>query len=102
MSGMTLIQGTIAAELRTYDNNAMWFSSAYLIAMSSLAPIAGRLATIFPPSPHSVRGRANSHGGLLLCRGWNIWGLSRGSSRRWNRRSWRADADRHLWTGTDD
>lgn len=46
---MTLIQGTIAAELRTYDNNAMWFSSAYLIAMSSLAPIAGRLATIFPP-----------------------------------------------------
>ncbi|KAH6899649.1 major facilitator superfamily domain-containing protein [Thelonectria olida] len=49
MSGMTLIQGTIALELHTYDNNAMWFSSAFLIPMSSLAPIAGRLATIFPP-----------------------------------------------------
>ncbi|KAI5462711.1 major facilitator superfamily domain-containing protein [Mariannaea sp. PMI_226] len=49
MSGMTLIQGTIAAELHAYDNNAMWFSSAFLIPMSSLAPIAGRLATIFPP-----------------------------------------------------
>jgi MFS family permease len=49
MSGLTLIQGTIASDLNTYDNNAMWFSSAFLIPMSSLAPIAGRLATIFPP-----------------------------------------------------
>ncbi|KAH7148934.1 major facilitator superfamily domain-containing protein [Dactylonectria macrodidyma] len=49
MSGMTLIQGAIAAELKTYDADTMWFSSAYLIPMSSLAPLAGRLATIFPP-----------------------------------------------------
>lgn len=48
MSGMTIIQGTIAAELEAYDA-AMWFTTAYLIAASSLAPLAGRLTTIFSP-----------------------------------------------------
>ncbi|KAI8718633.1 MFS domain-containing protein [Fusarium sp. LHS14.1] len=48
MSGMTLIQGTVAAELGAYEASAMWFSSAYMIPMSSLTPIGGRLATIFP------------------------------------------------------
>ncbi|KAM0200184.1 hypothetical protein ACHAPA_008004 [Fusarium lateritium] len=49
MSGMTLIQGAIAAQLGSHGSSAMWFTSAYLIPMSSLAPVAGRLATIFPP-----------------------------------------------------
>lgn len=48
MSGMTMAQSTIAAELDAYEE-AMWFTSAYLIALSSLAPLAGRLATLFPP-----------------------------------------------------
>lgn len=49
MSGMTMSQSTIAADLNAYEN-AMWFTSAYLIAMSSLAPLAGRLAgSVFTP-----------------------------------------------------
>ncbi|KAJ4267461.1 hypothetical protein NW762_003568 [Fusarium torreyae] len=49
MSGMTLIQGAVAAQLESHGSSAMWFTSAYLIPMSSLAPVTGRLATIFPP-----------------------------------------------------
>lgn len=49
MSGMTLIQGAIAAQFDSYGSSAMWFTGAYLIPMSSLAPVTGRLATIFPP-----------------------------------------------------
>lgn len=67
MSGMTLIQGAIAAELETYDSAAMWFSSAYLIPMSSLAPVAGRLATIFPPRNLILPVAALLSAGSLLC-----------------------------------
>ncbi|QPC68580.1 hypothetical protein HYE67_010811 [Fusarium culmorum] len=49
MSGMTLIQGAIAAQFDSYGSSAMCFTGAYLIPMSSLAPVTGRLATIFPP-----------------------------------------------------
>ena len=45
---MTMIQGKIAEDLNAYKN-AMWFTSSFLIPMSSLAPVTGRLATIFPP-----------------------------------------------------
>jgi MFS family permease len=48
MSGMTTAQSTIAADLNAYED-AMWFTSAYLIAMSSFGPLAGRLAAIFSP-----------------------------------------------------
>lgn len=48
MSGMTMTQSIIAEELKAYED-AMWFTSAYLIAISSLSPIAGRLASIFSP-----------------------------------------------------
>ncbi|KAK8014639.1 Major facilitator superfamily transporter [Apiospora arundinis] len=48
MSGMTMAQSIIAADLDAYDD-AMWFTSAYLIALSSLAPLTGRLASIFSP-----------------------------------------------------
>ncbi|KAF5701709.1 vacuolar basic amino acid transporter 1, partial [Fusarium mundagurra] len=45
MSGMTLIQGAIASQLGSHRSSAMWFTSAYLIPMSSLAPVAGRLVS---------------------------------------------------------
>lgn len=48
MSGMTTAQSTIAADLDAYEE-AMWFTSAYLIAMASFGPLAGRLAAIFSP-----------------------------------------------------
>ncbi|ORY65088.1 major facilitator superfamily domain-containing protein [Pseudomassariella vexata] len=48
MSGMTMAQSAIAEDLDAYEY-AMWFTSAYLIALSSLAPLTGRLATIFSP-----------------------------------------------------
>ena len=48
MSGITVIQGAIAADLDAYDDTA-WFTTAYLIAMSSLAPLAGKLAAVFSP-----------------------------------------------------
>ncbi|KAK7398445.1 hypothetical protein QQX98_012169 [Neonectria punicea] len=67
MSGMALIQGTIAAELHTYDSSAMWFSSAYLIPMSSLAPVAGRLATIFAPRSLILPVAAFLAAGSWLC-----------------------------------
>lgn len=43
-----MAQSTIAADLDAYED-AMWFTSAYLIALSSLAPLTGRLASIFSP-----------------------------------------------------
>lgn len=48
MSGMTMTQSTIARDLNSYSSS-MWFTTAYLIAASALAPLVGRLATIFPP-----------------------------------------------------
>ncbi|KAH6840705.1 major facilitator superfamily domain-containing protein [Chaetomium sp. MPI-CAGE-AT-0009] len=46
MSGISTTQSTIAADLDAYES-AMWFTSAYMISMSSVAPLAGRLAMIF-------------------------------------------------------
>ncbi|KAL2019716.1 hypothetical protein VTK56DRAFT_9253 [Thermocarpiscus australiensis] len=46
MSGITTTQSTIAADLDAYES-AMWFTSSYMISMSSVAPLAGRLAMIF-------------------------------------------------------
>ncbi|KAI1850241.1 hypothetical protein JX266_004099 [Neoarthrinium moseri] len=48
MSGMTMAQSTIAADLDAYEE-AIWFTAAYLIAMASFGPLAGRLAAIFSP-----------------------------------------------------
>ena len=48
MSGMTLIQGTIAEDLNAHEV-AMWFTSSFLIAMSTAGPLMGRLGTIFSP-----------------------------------------------------
>ncbi|KAI1483123.1 MFS general substrate transporter [Daldinia eschscholtzii] len=46
MSGITMAQSTIAADLNSYEN-AMWFTTAYLVAMSSSTPLVGKLASIF-------------------------------------------------------
>ncbi|GAB1315132.1 hypothetical protein MFIFM68171_05342 [Madurella fahalii] len=49
MSGISTTQSTIAADLDAYES-AMWFTSAYMISVSSVAPLAGRLAMIFSPA----------------------------------------------------
>ncbi|KAK3327145.1 major facilitator superfamily domain-containing protein [Cercophora scortea] len=48
MSGISTTQSTIAADLDAYEH-AMWFTSSYLITMSSVAPLVGRLSMIFTP-----------------------------------------------------
>ncbi|PHH68489.1 hypothetical protein CDD82_528 [Ophiocordyceps australis] len=48
MSGMAIIQGPVATALDA-PRRARWFTTSYLIATSSLAPLVGRLATIFSP-----------------------------------------------------
>lgn len=53
MSGVTMAQSAIAEDLNEYEN-AMWFSTTYLIATSALSPLVGRLATIFSPRSLSL------------------------------------------------
>ncbi|KAI0551650.1 major facilitator superfamily domain-containing protein [Xylaria curta] len=48
MSGITMAQSTIAADLDAYEN-AMWFTTSFLVAMSSMSPLIGKLSTIFSP-----------------------------------------------------
>ncbi|KAK4191510.1 a3cd8e07-eb26-4bbc-94d6-23fef38e34f5 [Podospora australis] len=48
MSGISTTQSNIAADLDSYQY-AMWFTSSYMISMSSTAPLAGRLAMVFSP-----------------------------------------------------
>lgn len=48
MSGMAMIQGQVADDINSHSA-ASWFTSAYLIPLSSFASVAGRLATIFSP-----------------------------------------------------
>lgn len=43
-----MAQSVIAAELDAYED-ASWFTSSFMIAVSSCAPLAGRLASIFSP-----------------------------------------------------
>ncbi|TVY47930.1 Efflux pump [Lachnellula occidentalis] len=48
MSGITTTQSKIAEDLDAFSE-ASWFTSAYLIAMSSCSPLAARLAQTFSP-----------------------------------------------------
>ncbi|KAK3957040.1 major facilitator superfamily domain-containing protein [Pseudoneurospora amorphoporcata] len=48
MSGISTIQSTIATDLDAYDQ-AMWFTGVYLISSGAVAPLIGRLSTIFTP-----------------------------------------------------
>lgn len=48
MSGLAMIQGSLAKDLHS-PSQTMWFTTSYLIASSSLTPLAGSLATTFSP-----------------------------------------------------
>ncbi|CAI6339326.1 unnamed protein product [Periconia digitata] len=48
ISILTTTQSSIAADLDAFEQ-AIWFTSSYLIAMSSLAPLMGRLSQVFSP-----------------------------------------------------
>jgi MFS family permease len=48
LSGMTMTQSTIAADLSAYEY-AMWFTTAYMITGAGVSPVVGRLTTIFSP-----------------------------------------------------
>ena len=48
ISMLTTIQSEIAGELDAFERTT-WFTSAYLISMSSLGPLNGKLATMFGP-----------------------------------------------------
>ncbi len=48
VSLIATIQSSIATELQTYDSGTItWLTAAYLIAVTSLTPVAGRLSLIF-------------------------------------------------------
>jgi MFS family permease len=65
MSGISTTQSTIAADLDAYES-AMWFTSAYMISMSSVAPLAGRLAMIFSPATMILLSSACFSAGALV------------------------------------
>jgi MFS family permease len=48
ISMLTTTQSAIASELDAFEK-ATWFTSAYLISMSSLSPLNGKLASLFGP-----------------------------------------------------
>ncbi|KAI1438461.1 major facilitator superfamily domain-containing protein [Xylaria sp. CBS 124048] len=48
MSGITMAQSVIAADLDAYED-AMWFTTSFLVAMSSTSPLTGKLAVVFSP-----------------------------------------------------
>lgn len=48
ISILTTTQSAIAADLDAFDK-VTWLTSSYLIAMSSLAPLMGRLSQVFSP-----------------------------------------------------
>ncbi|KAI1778388.1 MFS general substrate transporter [Hypoxylon cercidicola] len=65
MSGMTMAQSIIAEELDAYED-AMWFTTAFLVAMSSTTPLAGKLASIFPPRALTLFGATCFASGCLI------------------------------------
>ena len=52
ISLLTTTQSNIASELDAFEKTS-WFTSAYLIAMSALGPLNGKLAGVFSPR-HSI------------------------------------------------
>lgn len=48
ISILTTTQSSIAADLDAFEK-ASWLTSSYLIAMSSMAPLMGRLSQVFSP-----------------------------------------------------
>ncbi len=62
---MTTIQGSIATELDAFDV-VSWFTSSYLVAITSLIPVAGRLSIIFTPRYYLFASILVLSAGLLL------------------------------------
>ncbi|TDZ67262.1 Efflux pump dotC [Colletotrichum trifolii] len=74
-SGMTMTQSVIAEELNAYEG-AMWFTSSYLISMASLAPLVGRLSTIFSPRDLVLPlGGCFAVGGIITSTARSFWVL---------------------------
>ncbi|KAH7391103.1 major facilitator superfamily domain-containing protein [Phaeosphaeria sp. MPI-PUGE-AT-0046c] len=69
ISILTTTQSSIAADLDAFEK-ATWLTSSYLIAMSSLAPLMGRLSQVFSPR------LCMFFSTLLICIGTAITGLS--------------------------
>ncbi|RMZ83420.1 hypothetical protein DV737_g1734, partial [Chaetothyriales sp. CBS 132003] len=65
VSLMTTIQGSIATELDA-ATSASWFTSAYLIASTSLIPVAGKLSIIFTPRYYLLVSIVIESTGLLI------------------------------------
>ncbi|KAJ5367735.1 hypothetical protein N7541_001676 [Penicillium brevicompactum] len=53
MSMMTTAQSDIAADLDAFAD-ASWFTSAYMISLSSITPLAGRFSQIFTPRLYTI------------------------------------------------
>lgn len=69
ISILTTTQSSIAEDLDAFDK-ATWLTSSYLIAMSSLAPLMGRLSQVFSPR------LCMFFSTLLICVGTTITALS--------------------------
>lgn len=65
VSLITTIQSPIAAELDV-SSEVSWFTSAYLIAVTSITPVAGRLCTIFTPRVYLLASIVVQACGLLV------------------------------------
>ncbi|KAF1914124.1 major facilitator superfamily domain-containing protein [Ampelomyces quisqualis] len=69
ISILTTTQSSIAADLDAFEK-ATWLTSSYLIAMSSLAPLMGRLSQVFSPRLCMFSST------MLICVGTAITGLA--------------------------
>ncbi|KAM3418204.1 hypothetical protein BST61_g4208 [Cercospora zeina] len=66
MSLLTTTQSSLAAELNAFEATS-WFTSAYLIAMSSLGPLNGKLSSVFSPRSCIVVSSLLLAVGCFLC-----------------------------------
>ena len=67
VSLIATIQSSIATELETYDSGSItWLTAAYLIAVTSLTPLAGRLSQIFTPRIYLLASICVQACGLLV------------------------------------
>lgn len=66
MSGMTMAQSAVATDLDAYEE-AMWFTSSYLMAMSSLSPLVGKLAAVFSPATMVAVSTLSFALGAIVC-----------------------------------
>lgn len=65
VSAITTIQSSIATELNA-SSEVSWFSSAYLIAVTSITPVSGKLCQIFTPRSFLLVSMVISAIGLVI------------------------------------